>query len=177
MAFIKKEKKPVLFFTLGSCTSNDRERFCGMLARICKRKQYRLVVGSGWAKTGETLQGNEQLFLMQKPIPHHLIFPHCDAVIHHGGSGTTHSVARAGKPQLITPLLLDQPYWGYRVQVLGVGPERVKIAKVSESELEQKMGDLISNPEYKKNAAMLSEQIESEKGIENICNYIESLAR
>ena len=82
-----------------------------------------------------------------------------------------------GKPQLITPLLLDQPYWGYRVQVLGVGPERVKIAKVSESELEQKMGDLISNPEYKKNAAMLSEQIESEKGIENICNYIESLAR
>jgi len=39
------------------------------------------------------------------------------------------------------------------------------------------MGDLISNPEYKKNAAMLSEQIESEKGIENICNYIESLAR
>ena len=71
----------------------------------------------------------------------------------------------------------DQPYGGYRVQVLGVGPERVKIAKVSESELEQKMGDLISNPEYKKNAAMLSEQIESEKGIENICNYIESLAR
>lgn len=177
MAFIKKEQAPVLFFTLGSCTSNDRERFCGMLARICKRKQYRLVVGSGWAKTGETLQGNEQLFLMQKPIPHHLIFPHCDAVIHHGGSGTTHSVARAGKPQLITPLLLDQPYWGYRVQVLGVGPERVKIAKVSESELEQKMGDLIGNPEYKKNAAMLSEQIESEKGIENICNYIESLAR
>ena len=86
-------------------------------------------------------------------------------------------MARAGKPQLITPLLLDQPYWGYRVQVLGVGPERVKIAKVSESELEQKMSDLISNPEYKKNAAMLSEQIESEKGIENICNYIESLAR
>ena len=81
------------------------------------------------------------------------------------------------KPQLITPFLLDQPYWGYRVQVLGVGPERVKIAKVSESELEQKMGDLIGNPEYKKNAAMLSEQIESEKGIENICNYIESLAR
>lgn len=87
------------------------------------------------------------------------------------------SVARAGKPQLSLLLLLDQPYWGYRVQVLGVGPERVKIAKVSESELEQKMGDLISNPEYKKNAAMLSEQIESEKGIENICNYIESLAR
>ena len=175
MAFIQRDRTPVIFFTLGSCTSNDRERFCGMLARISDRKKYRLVVGSGWAKTGETLQGSEQLYLMKKPIPHHLIFPHCDAVIHHGGSGTTHSVARAGVPQLITPLLLDQPYWAYRVQVLGLGPERVKIAKVSENELEHKIADLVGNPDYKKNAAAVSEQIKSEKGIENLCDYIESL--
>ena len=176
MTFINKDKAPVIFFTLGSCTTNDRERFCGMLVRICERKKYRLVVGSGWAKTGASLQGSEQLFLMDKPIPHHLIFPHCDAVIHHGGSGTTHSVARAGVPQLITPLLLDQPYWAYRVQVLGLGPARVKIAKVSEEELEEKMSDLVTNPDYKKNAAAVAEQIKSEKGIEKLCDYIESLA-
>ena len=175
MAFIQRDRTPVIFFTLGSCTSNDRERFCGMLARISDRKKYRLVVGSGWAKTGETLQGSEQLFLMKKPIPHHLIFPHCDAVFHHGGSGTTHSVARAGVPQLITPLLLDQPYWAYRVQVLGLGPERVKIAKVSENELERKIADLVGNPDYKKNAATVSGQIKSENGIGNLCDYIERL--
>lgn len=175
MAFINKSQTPVLFFTLGSCTTKDRERFCSILARICKRLQYRLIVGSGWAKTGESLQGNEQLFLMQKPIPHQLIFPHCDAVIHHGGSGTTHSVARAGKPQLITPLLLDQPYWAYRVQVLGVGPERVKIANVSENELEQKMSDLVNNPAYKTNAAALSQQLKSENGVGSLCDYIETL--
>ena len=84
-------------------------------------------------------------------------------------------MARAGVPQLITPLLLDQPYWAYRVQVLGLGPERVKIAKVSENELEHKIADLVGNPDYKKNAAAVSEQIKSEKGIENLCDYIESL--
>lgn len=175
MAFIKKDDTPVIFFTLGSCTSSDRERFCSMLARICEQKKYRLIVGSGWANTGETLQGKEQLFLMHKPIPHHLIFPHCDAVIHHGGSGTTHSVARAGVPQLITPLLLDQPYWAYRVQVLGLGPERVKIAKVSENDLEKRITDLINNPDYKRNAAVVSTQIKSENGIGSMCDYIESL--
>lgn len=175
MSFIKKDDSPVIFFTLGSCTAKDRERFCGMLARICECKKYRLVVGSGWAKTGESLQGNDRLFLMQKAIPHHLIFPHCNAVIHHGGSGTTHSVARAGVPQLITPLLLDQPYWAYRVQELGLGPERVKIAKVSESDLERRIIDLVTNPAYKMNATTLSEQIKSENGVESMCDYIESL--
>jgi len=44
--------------------------------------------------------------------------------MHHGGSGTTHSVARAGKPQVVMPLIIDQPYWAYRVQQLGIGPKR-----------------------------------------------------
>ncbi|MCD8267011.1 MAG: glycosyltransferase [Parabacteroides sp.] len=175
MAFIRKEQTPVIFFTLGSCTAKDRNRFCEMLLHVCQRQKYRLAVGSGWAKTGESLQGNEQMFLMQKPIPHHLIFPHCDAVIHHGGSGTTHSVARAGKPQLITPLLLDQPYWAYRVQQLGLGPERVKIKNVSEKELEGKICDLVNNQGYKKNAAAVGEQIRSENGLESLCQYIEEL--
>lgn len=112
---------------------------------------------------------------MQKAIPHHLIFPHCNAVIHHGGSGTTHSVARAGVPQLITPLLLDQPYWAYRVQELGLGPKRVKIAKISESDLERRIIDLVTNPAYKMNAIALSDRMKSENGVRSMCDYIESL--
>lgn len=174
LSFIKGADMPVLFFTLGSCSAKDRDRFCEMLLGVCKRHDYRLVVGSGWAKTGEAMKPDEHLYLMQHPIPHYLIFPHCDALIHHGGSGTTHSAARAGKPQLITPLIIDQPYWAYRVQQLGVGPERVKISKVTEKELDRKICDLITNPLYKKNAAALGEQIQNEGGIGNLCDYIES---
>lgn len=173
MSFVKAKETPVLFFTLGSCSAKDRNRFCEMLLKVCKRHDFRLIVGSGWAKTGASMQTDEHLYLMQHPVPHYLIFPHCDGVIHHGGCGTTHSVARAGCPQLVTPLIVDQHYWAYRTLQLGLGPERVKIAKVSEKELDRKICDLVSNPAYKKNAAALGEQIRSERGIENLCDYIE----
>ena len=100
---------------------------------------------------------------MKQPVPHNLIFRHCDGVIHHGGCGTTHSVGRAGKPQLITPLIIDQPYWSYRIHQLGLGPEGLKIAKASEQEIERKVCDLVTNPLYKKNAAHIGEMIQKER--------------
>ena len=72
-----------------------------------------------------TLANEKDVFLLTHTIPHSLRFPHCDAVMHHGGAGTTHSVARTGKPQVIMPLIIDQPYWTYRVQQLKIGPERI----------------------------------------------------
>ena len=53
----------------------------------------------------------------------------------------------------------------------------MKIAKVSEDELEEKMADLVNNPDYKKNAAAIAEKIKSEKGIKSLCDYIETLGK
>lgn len=172
MAFVNKEITPIVFFTLGSCSGKDGNRFCEMLIRICRRNNYRLIVGTGWARTGLSLSDDDCLFLMKHPIPHTLIFPYCAGVIHHGGAGTTHSVGRAGKPQLITPLIIDQPYWAYRVSQQGLGPEAVKIAKVSEKELESKVCDLVTNPLYKKNAVAVGEKIRNEKSLNVFCDFI-----
>jgi sterol 3beta-glucosyltransferase len=95
--------------------------------------------------------------------------------MHHGGSGTTHSVARAGKPQVVMPLIIDQPYWAYRVQQLKIGPPRIKIGKVSDKELKEKVYDLVTNPVYKKNAEELGEKIRSEQSTDNFCDFIESM--
>ena len=111
-----------------------------------------------------TLANEKDVFLLTHTIPHSLRFPHCDAVMHHGGAGTTHSVARTGKPQVIMPLIIDQPYWTYRVQQLKIGPERIKIGK-----------DLVANPVYKKNAGELGEKIRSEQSTDNFCDFIESI--
>jgi vancomycin aglycone glucosyltransferase len=42
-------------------------------------------------------------------------------VVHHGGAGTTAAAARAGVPQLITPMFGDQFYWASRSVHLGTG--------------------------------------------------------
>ena len=175
--FIKKDKRPTLFFSLGSCFSKKGERFVDMLLTIAKKNDYKLVIGSGWSKTGAHLAQNEHLYILKDLIPHHLIFPECDAMIHHGGCGTTHSVARSGKPQMITPLFIDQHYWGHRVHTLGLGPKYINIGKISLKKLEKKVKDLVSNSFYRKNAIKIAEQMKEENGIEEFCNYVEKFLK
>jgi UDP:flavonoid glycosyltransferase YjiC (YdhE family) len=177
LEFVRKDSRPVLFFTLGSCTDDERNTFCERLYRICRNYDYKLVVGCGWWKTGAHLHNEERIFLLDTAVPHVLIFPHCDGIIHHGGSGTTHSAARAGKPQLVAPLLLDQFYWGSRISALGAGPQSVKLGRISEATLEKRVLDLMTNPSYKEKAAALGEKIRSEGGVQGMCGFIEKFGQ
>lgn len=53
--------------------------------------------------------------------PHEWLFPQCACIIHHGGAGTTNCTIRAGVPQVITPVFLDQFDHAYLVKKLGIG--------------------------------------------------------
>jgi hypothetical protein len=60
------------------------------------------------------------------------------------------------------------------VKQLGIGPGSVNITRTSVSLLEKMTLDLLANPAYKTNARALGERIRGEKGLDNICEYIES---
>jgi UDP:flavonoid glycosyltransferase YjiC (YdhE family) len=172
-AFIKSDKRPTLFFTMGSITAVVRERICEWLYEICQKHNWKFVVGSGWSGLGKTLHGNGNLFVLEKVIPHKMFLPFCTAIVHHGGSGTTHSSARAGIPQMVAPMIIDQFYWAYRTGVLGLGPGAFKIKTISKQELEAKTFDLMTNSRYKENAKALGEKIRAENGIQRTADYIE----
>lgn len=53
--------------------------------------------------------------------PFQKLFPHCAAVVHHGGIGTVAKAMAAGIPQLIHPQCFDQIDNGMRVKRLGAG--------------------------------------------------------
>jgi UDP:flavonoid glycosyltransferase YjiC (YdhE family) len=67
--------------------------------------------------------------------PFQQLFPHCAAVVHHGGVGTTAKALAAGVPQLIVPLAFDQPDNASRLKRMGVSdwvkPKRVNSARLS----------------------------------------------
>ena len=144
-----------------------------MLLESCRKLGFRLLIGSGWSQTGIQLQTNDRLFLMTQPLPHHLLLSHCQGVIHHGGCGTTHSVARAGKPQLLTPLLLDQPYWAYRVERLGIGPSALRIGKATQREVDRKVEQLMTDSNLQRQAEQLGQKIRAEQGVCHLCDFIE----
>ena len=174
LRFINKDDRPVIFFSLGSCNVKQRDRFADLLLDICIEHNFKLLVACGWWNLGSHLHIGGNLLRMESAIPHNLIFPHCSAIIHHGGTGTTHSAARSGKPQLVVPLLLDQYYWSYRVKTLGLGPGKVNIKNISRKQLERKILDLLNNEYYFYKAKQLGELVRSENGLENFCRRIES---
>lgn len=49
------------------------------------------------------------------------LLPHCSAIVHHGGIGTTSQAMAAGIPQVIRPFAFDQFDNATRVEKLGVG--------------------------------------------------------
>ncbi|CAM9857026.1 unnamed protein product, partial [Choristocarpus tenellus] len=55
------------------------------------------------------------------PLDHGLVLPRCLASVHHGGSGTTAAVLRAGIPHVVCPQHLDQFFWSERMSHLGLG--------------------------------------------------------
>ncbi|MFN7985088.1 MAG: glycosyltransferase [Vicinamibacterales bacterium] len=84
--------------------------------RACGR---RVLVSSGWAGLDRVDDGADCVVV--KDVSHDVLFPRVAAVVHHGGAGTTAAAARAGVPQVITPMFSDQFYWGSRVATLGIG--------------------------------------------------------
>ena len=53
-------------------------------------------------------------------VPLCKLLPHCAAIVHHGGIGTTSGALAAGVPQLIMPMGFDQPDNAARAEALGV---------------------------------------------------------
>ena len=58
---------------------------------------------------------------VERWIPQAEVFTTADAMIGHGGYGTTLGALLAGVPQVVVPLFADQPYNAQRIAALGAG--------------------------------------------------------
>jgi vancomycin aglycone glucosyltransferase len=108
---------PPVFVGFGSMpAAADAARWPIAAARALGR---RIIVSKGWADL--ELGDEARDCIVVGDVSHDVLFPRVAAVVHHGGAGTTAAAARAGVPQLITPMFGDQFYWASRIVDLGVG--------------------------------------------------------
>lgn len=171
--FIRRDSRPVIFFTIGSCEYPRSGEFSELLLKAVKVLNYRLIVGAGWSKNLNQLTScRDDVYVMKGFIPHDKIVPHCTAILHHGGSGTTHMAVAAGIPQLQLPLIIDQHFWSYQCLKRGLGPHWLNEKKLDFNTLVERLRDTVTNPLYKDNASKLSVLIKNEDGVKNFCDYI-----
>jgi len=115
-AFIGSGEPPI-FAGFGSMpAASDATRVLIDAARAVGR---RIIVSRGWADLD--VIDNAADCIAVGDVSHDVLFPQVAAVVHHGGAGTTTAAARAGVPQVITPMFGDQFYWASRIVDLGVG--------------------------------------------------------
>ena len=120
---------PPVFVGFGSMpATREMSRHVIGAARAVGR---RIIVSKGWAEL-DLIDDARDCFGVGD-VSHDQLFPRLAAIVHHGGAGTTAATARAGVPQIITPMFGDQFYWANRIVALGVGATTPHVTMTEES--------------------------------------------
>lgn len=120
---------------------------------------------------GLLLSGNGGLLDVKEPgihtfsgAPFSWLFPQMSALIHHGGSGTTALGLRSGVPATAIPFMMDQPFWGRRLEMLGVGAHPIPIKQLTRDKLVAAIEKMMRDTIMREKAKTLSKKILSENG-------------
>ncbi|NOQ21788.1 MAG: hypothetical protein GQ565_03945 [Candidatus Aegiribacteria sp.] len=118
--------------------------------------------------------GNQDILLVGK-TPHRDVFPHCRAVVHHGGAGTTHTVVASGMPSVVVMYGVDQLFWGPRLSDLGVAPKPLLRRKLKRSHLSAAITEACGSSLMRSRAEELASIMETEDGVRTAAELIESV--
>ncbi len=133
---------------------------------------FRLPFYPGWS--GVDPASLPHNFFVVGETAHSALFPRMSVVVHHGGSGTTHSATRAGVPSVVVPFAADQFFWADRLLRLGVAAEPVGAGRARAAALARSIA-FAESPGARSSAAALKERMVAENGVEMALSIIERL--
>ncbi len=162
---------PPVYVGFGSMAPRDPKRTTRMVLDAVERAGCRAVLARGWG--GLETHDLPPFVHGLGQVPHEWLFARVAAVVHHGGAGTTAAGLRAGAPTLICPFFGDQPFWGRRVQRLGVGPAPLAQRTLSATTLAAAIGELTSLVDYRQRAEALGAKLREEDGASAAVCFLE----
>ena len=170
-AFLTVGEAPV-YIGFGSMAGFDRARFVEMMIEAMQGR--RVVFSPGWSGMQEAVLPDN--FFKVGEVPHQHLFPRMSAVIHHGGSGTTHSAARAGVPSIVLPFAGDQFFWAHRLALLGVAPEPLSGKRVNSAQLKAAL-EFVQQGAVRARVQDIARDMKQEDGVVMAVAAIEALMR
>ena len=169
--FIRSGPPPV-YIGFGSVHIKSGKELINMIHEAVQTTHCRIVLGSGWTGLSNGIR-DERIFPVGDTC-HTSLFPQLAGIIHHGGSGTVHSAAKAGIPQFILPQIIDQHYWGQRILKLGLGPRPVAPKKITAGKIADVLKGFSQSNHFHLSSKKLGEKMREEEGISKITEIIAS---
>lgn len=172
--------EPPVFLTFGSMASALRDeqlitQTAQLLLDSAKASGQRAIVQARWDCI--TLTDNDPQIYRIGAAPHSQIFPHCAAIVHHGGAGTTYSASSYGKPQVVVAHIIDQYYWSQVLQRAGVIGKKLSRRTVTPQKIGFAIKEVLSDPRLAQNAKALGRQLSAEDGVKRAVAIISGLCR
>ncbi|KAG9517041.1 UDP-Glycosyltransferase/glycogen phosphorylase, partial [Aureobasidium melanogenum] len=159
---------PPVYIGFGSIVVDDPEAMTKMIFDAVKQLGIRALVSKGWGKIGgEDVPDN--VFLLGN-VPHDQLFPHCAAVVHHGGAGTNAIGISLGCPTVVVPFFGDQPWWGDMIHRAGAGPAPIPYKDLDADKLANQIREALK-PETKERARELAAKIKEETGTKTAAKF------
>lgn len=168
--FISKGSKPIVV-SFSSMPLKNPHKFKETLVKALSKSNNRAIVLTG--VSGMNFE-NEENILAVSSAPHNMLFPLSKGIMHHGGVGTMASALKAGKPQLIMPFSVDQPFWANRLYKLGYAIKPLYENSLTVEDLINSFKEM-DKEEYINRATEIMKKLNSENGNENLIKYIENI--
>jgi sterol 3beta-glucosyltransferase len=165
---------PVVYLGFGSMPSPDPERLAAAMVTAVRQAGARAVVASLSPELRRLLPASR--FLVIRSVPHDWLFPRVQAIVHHGGSGTTAAAVLAGRPQVIWPFGGDQHFWSRRMATLGVAPPALPVRSLTAQTLTTALNHALGDRSLAVQAARLGARVRAEDGTGEAVSYLEKAA-
>ncbi len=171
-AFLQAGDPPV-YIGFGSMAGRNPESLARLVMSALDKSSQRGVLLTGWGGMRPELL-SDRAFVIDA-VPHSWLFSRVAAVVHHGGAGTTAEGLRAGRPTVIVPFVLDQPFWGARVRALGVGPDPIPQKSLTAESLAHAITLAVTDPGIRQRADACGRAIRSEQGVDDAVDVIQQV--
>ncbi|GLQ90234.1 glycosyltransferase [Dyella flagellata] len=162
--------EPPVYIGFGSMAGFDRAKLLREIIKAVAGR--RALFYPGWSGVDASLLPDN--FLLIGETPHDWLFPRTSLVIHHGGSGTTHSAARAGIPSVVVPFAGDQFFWAERLHRAGAAAPAVNGKHLDAVKLAQAMA-FAQTEQVLAGARALGEKMRAENGLGTTVSLLEKI--
>lgn len=140
----------------------------------------RQVVAAVTAATAEVLRPAHPAVRIASGVPLQLLMSGCDAVVHHGGAGTSMTAAAAGVPQLVIAQRPEPSVNAARLEACGVGrrlvPSELPPAEDGKKLLEEEITAVLTDPVHAGAAVALRDGIDAQPSPASVVGEIAELA-
>jgi sterol 3beta-glucosyltransferase len=164
---------PPVYMTFGSMSAGDPVfgETVRLFAESARLAPCRAIIQAEGQVTGAEAEHPDILFIDR--AEHHLVFPHCAAVTHHGGAGTTHAASRAGCPSIVVEHVTDQAFWGGVLHRAGIAPPMLHRRTVTADKLARAIRAALDSPSMREKALKMGESMRREDGVMGAVELIE----